>query len=133
MFRKLARLRDSGFGSIPTVSLLFAVLAISGLAQSSNATLSGAVTDPAGAVVAGAELTLTNTATNSEAKFTSNERGEFTFRNLTPGTYDLKVSKSGFQNYLQKGIVLTINGISRADVRLQVGGQTETITVTADV
>src|SRR5499426_2985351 len=116
MFRKLARLRDSGFGSIPTVSLLFAVLAISGLAQSSNATLSGAVTDPAGAVVAGAELTLTNTATNFEAKFTANERGEFTFRNLTPGTYDLKVGKSGFQNYVQKGIILTINAVGRVDV-----------------
>src|SRR5262245_51007314 len=132
MSRKPARLRDSSFGSFLTLWLLFAALAISGLAQSSNATLNGAVTDPAGAVVAGAELTLTNTANNSEAKFTSNERGEFAFRNLTPGTYDLMVSKSGFQNYVQKGIILTINAIGRVDVRLQVGAQTETVTIQGD-
>src|SRR5262245_22033355 len=103
MSEKLVRLRGSGLGSFLTFWLLFVALTISGQAQSSNATLNGAVTDPSGAVVAGAELTLTNTATNFEAKFTTNERGEYTFRNLTPGTYNLKVSKSGFQNYVQKG------------------------------
>src|SRR5262247_3422568 len=133
MTEKLVRLRGSGLGYFLTFCLLFAAMTISGRAQSSNATLNGAVTDPSGAVVAGAELTLTNTATKSEAKFTSNERGEFTFRNLTPGTYDLKVGKSGFQNYVQKGIILTINAVGRVDVKLQVGGQTETVTVTADV
>jgi len=132
MSEKLVRLRGSGLGSFLTFWLLFAALTVSGQAQSSNATLSGAVTDPSGAVVAGAELTLTNTATNFEAKFTTNDRGEFTFRNLTPGTYDLKVSKSGFQNYVQKGIILTINAVGRADVMLQIGGQTETVTVTGD-
>src|SRR5262245_48378467 len=132
MSEKLVRLRGSGLGSFLTFWLLFAALTISGRAQSSNATLSGAVTDPSGAVVAGAELTLTNTATNFEAKFTTNERGEFTFRNLTPGTYDLKPSKSVFQIYVHKGIILTINAVGHADVTLQVGAQSETVTVTGD-
>src|SRR5262245_64919814 len=132
MSGKLVRLRDSRLGSFLTIWLLFAALTISGLAQSSNATLNGAVTDPNGAVVSGAELTLTNTATNFEAKFTTNERGEYTFRNLTPGTYDLKVSKSGFQNYVQKGIILTINAVGRADVTLQIGAQTDTVTIQGD-
>ncbi|HEU0174707.1 MAG TPA: carboxypeptidase regulatory-like domain-containing protein [Blastocatellia bacterium] len=132
MSEKLVRLRGSGLGSLMTLWLLFAALNIPGQAQSSNATLGGAVTDPSGAVVAGAELTLTNTATNFEAKFTANERGEFTFRNLTPGTYDLKVSKSGFQNYVQKGIILTINAIGRIEVTLQVGAQSETVTIQGD-
>ena len=132
MTEKLVRLRGSGLGSFLTFCLLFAAMTISGRAQSSNATLSGAVTDPSGAVVAGAELTLTNRATNFEAKFTTNERGEYTFRNLTPGTYDLKASKSGFQNYVQKGIILTINSVGRADVTLQVGAQSETVTIQGD-
>jgi len=56
------------------------------LAQIGNATLSGAVTDASGGVIADAELTLTNQATGFEQRVTSNERGEYTFRNLTPGT-----------------------------------------------
>jgi len=62
MSEKLVRLRGSGLGSFLTFWLLLAALTISGQAQSSNATLNGAVTDPSGAVVAGAALPLTNKA-----------------------------------------------------------------------
>jgi hypothetical protein len=101
-------------------------------AQSTNATLNGIITDLNGAIVPGAELTLINSATNYEAKFTSNERGEYTFRNLTPGTYELKVSKTGFQTAVQKGIILTINAIGRVDVQLKVGATNETVTIVGD-
>ena len=112
---------------------VFACLAsLTVLAQSSNATLNGLVTDPNGAVVAGAELVLTNAATTYEAKFTSNDRGEFSFRNLTPGTYDLKVSKAGFQSAVQKGIILTINSIGRVEVVLKVGAAEDTVTIVGD-
>lgn len=102
------------------------------LAQSTNATLNGIVTDPTGAVVPGAELTLINSATGYEAKFTSNERGEYTFRNLTPGTYELKAAKGGFQTSVQQGIVLTINAIVRVDVQLKVGAAADTVTIIGD-
>ena len=85
--------------------------------------------DPSGAAVANAELTLTNKATGFEMKVTSNERGEYTFRNVTPSTYDLGVVKAGFRNYLQKDIVLTINQSGHADVSLGLGATTETVTV----
>jgi hypothetical protein len=117
------------------VSFLLAItLALSAFpkaarAQIGNATLGGTVTDPSGGVIADAELTLTNKATGFEAKATSNERGEYTFRNLTPGTYDLRVVKSGFGTYVQKDILLTINQSGHADVALKVGGATETVTV----
>jgi hypothetical protein len=100
-------------------------------AQTSNANLNGTVTDPSGASIAGAELTLTNAATGFSAKFTSDDRGEYSFRNLTPGTYELTVSKSGFQGYDQKDLVITLNQTARQDVTLKVGSQTETISVTA--
>lgn len=112
--------------------LLGVVIFIPAFAQSTNATLNGTVTDESGAVIAGAELMLTNTATNYEAKFTSNERGEFTFRNLTPGTYDLKITKPGFQTYVQKGIILTINSIGQVNAVLKVGGASDTVTVIGD-
>src|SRR5437660_8647093 len=85
--------------------------------------------DPSAAAVAEAELTLVSQATSLEAKATSNERGEYTFRNVTPGTYDLKVVKAGFQNYIQKDIVLTINQSGHADASLKLGATNETVTV----
>ncbi len=110
------------------LSLTFTTLAD---AQIGNASLGGTVTDPSGAAMVGAELTLTNAATGFQAKFTADDRGEYSFRNLTPGTYDLKVTKSGFQSYEQKNIVITINQSARVDVPLKVGSQTETISVEA--
>jgi hypothetical protein len=88
-------------------------------AQIGNATLGGTVMDSSAAVVADAELTLVSQTTGFEAKATSNERGEYSFRNISPGTYDLKITKTGFQNYVQKDIVLTINQSGHADATLK--------------
>src|SRR5947207_923598 len=117
------------FGSF----LLLLLFALAGLAsaQIGNASLGGTVTDQSGASVAGADLTLTNAATGFKAKFTSDDRGEYSFRNLTPGTYDLDARKEGFQSTAQKSIVITINQSARVDVALKVGSQTETISVEA--
>ena len=124
--------RSQASRRVVLLASLLLLLATPVWGQSTNATLGGTVADPSGAVVPGAELVLTNEASKFEARATSNERGEYTFRNLTPGTYDLKVSKDGFQSYLQKGIILTINAVARADVPLQIGGQTQTVTVVGD-
>ncbi|HXU15579.1 MAG TPA: TonB-dependent receptor [Terriglobales bacterium] len=98
-------------------------------AQIGNSTLSGTVTDASGAAIVGAQLTLTNKATSFQQKVTSNERGEYTFRNLTPATYDLDVTMVGFQKYVQSDIELTINQSGRADAVLRAGAATETVTV----
>jgi hypothetical protein len=130
MFATSARSKALGFSLL--LILCLCAFAISAHAQIGNAGLGGTVTDPSGAAVPDAELTLTNAATGFEAKFTSNDRGEYTFRNLTPGTYDLKVSKPGFQTYVQKGIVVTINQSAHADAVLKIGAQNETVTVVGE-
>src|SRR5215468_2365941 len=107
-------------------------LTVSSDAQIGNASLGGTVTDQSGSAVAGADLTLTSQATKQQAKATSNERGEYTFRNLTPGTYDLAASKAGFQSYVQTGIIITINASARADAIMKVGTINETITVVGE-
>src|SRR6266536_3886794 len=98
-------------------------------AQMGNATLSGTVTDTSGAAVVGAQLTLTNKAQQFEQKVISNDRGEYTFRNLTPGTYDLSITMMGFEKSVQSDIVLTLNQSGRSDVTLKAGATTETVTV----
>src|SRR5215467_14756434 len=129
MFRKSVSVSILHLGFLLVFCVMTLALAISASAQIGNATLGGTVMDPSGAAVANAELTLTNKATGFEMKVTSNERGEYTFRNVTPGTYDLKVDKAGFQNYVQKDIVLTINQSGHADATLRLGTATETVTV----
>src|SRR5438067_2108345 len=129
MFRKLTSFAIFHIGFLLVFCVVTLALVSSAHAQIGNATLGGTVMDPSGAAVANAELTLTNKATGFEMKVMSNERGEYTFRNVTPGTYDLKVVKAGFQNHVQKGIVLTINQSSRADATLKVSTTSETVTV----
>jgi hypothetical protein len=129
MSAKVAQSKGVFLGFVFILCIGLCAFALPALAQIGNATLGGTVMDPSGAAVADAELTLTNKATGFETRVTSNERGEYTFRNVTPGTYDLNVTKSGFQNYIQKDLVLTINQFGRADATLKVGATTETVTV----
>lgn len=121
------------FTAISTIFSLVIVLSLGlslpAAAQIGNATLSGTVTDSSGAALVGAQLTLTDKAQKSEQKATSNDRGEYTFRNLTPGTYDLSIKATGFENYVQRDIVLTINQSARADASMRPGAASETVTV----
>jgi len=117
------------------LALLGAVLlAVTNLSfgQDTNASLSGTVTDPSGAAVPGAKLTLTNVATGFQSNFVSDETGQYSFRNLTPGKYNLSASASGFKTQEQKGIQLLLNQTARIDVHLPVGQSDQTITVVAD-
>jgi hypothetical protein len=112
----------------------FLVLAMTNpsFGQDTNASLSGTVSDPTGAAIPGAKLTLTNQATSFQSNFVSDEAGNYSFRNLTPGKYNLSVSAAGFKTQEQKGIELTLNQTARMDVHLPVGQTGETVTVTAD-
>ena len=129
MFPKMLASRSLVFGFLV---LSLSVFVVSVHAQFGSGALTGTVTDPSGAAVVGAQLTLTNRATGSQARFTSDDRGDYTFRNVPPGTYDLSVTGSGFENYTQKNIEVTINQSVRADVVLKVGAQNETISVEGD-
>jgi hypothetical protein len=120
-------------------SLLLALLGVFLLAvtnlsfgQDTNASLSGTVSDPSGAVIPGANLTLTNVATGFQSKFVSDGAGEFSFNNLTPGKYDLTATASGFKQTDQKGIELAVNQTARLPVHMPVGKADETVTVIGD-
>ena len=94
--------------------------------------LIGDVADPSRAVLPGATVTVTNRDTGLQRETTTDGSGAYSFRDLQPGTYELKVTLNGFKSYARAGLTVTLNAIARADVQLEVGGQTETVTVTAD-
>jgi len=102
------------------------------LGQSFNTTIRGTVTDPSGAVIPGAELTLKSADTDTVARFTAGAQGLYQFGNLARGTYDLSVSAKGFRDFVQKGIVVNINETRTVNVKLEVGASEQRIEVTAE-
>ena len=112
-------------------SLLFLSSSAPAFAQgSTTATVRGTVQDPTGGVLPGATVSLTNVGTKSAQTAVTDDRGQYLFAGLFPGTYDLKVELSGFKSYERKGISLSPNDNRGIDIRLDIGQQTETVTVT---
>lgn len=99
--------------------------------QSQNSSISGTVTDASGAVVPGANLTLTSVQRQTSAKTVSGSDGLYSFPNLVPGNYELRVEAKGFKPQVQRGLSITINQLARADVRLDIGSDVTTIEVQA--
>ena len=122
------------------LSLILGILIFGGsahlaLAQggASTALLNGTVTDASGSSVANASISLRNTDTNTTYTATSNDRGVYTVANLTPGNYELTASYTGFANYKQTGIVLTVGQAATINIGLQVAAQGEKVVVTTEV
>lgn len=100
-----------------------------GSAQNTGAQLTGSVTDPTGAVVPGAEVTLTAVDTGVVTEITSNQAGLYSFFNLQGGNYEVKVANKGFRDYVQRGIRIQLNEKARIDVKLELGAESQTIEV----
>jgi hypothetical protein len=98
---------------------------------STTATIRGNIQDSSGAVLPGANVTVTNVGTKSVQHTVSDDRGQYQVAGLFPGTYDIRVELSGFKTYERKAVALSPNDTRGIDVRLDIGEQTETVTVTA--
>jgi hypothetical protein len=96
-----------------------------------NSEVTGIVTDQTGAVIAGAQVTLTDAARGTSTTTTSNDAGYYTFGGLNPGTYNLKTTAKGFQTSASNGLVVNVSQTLRNDVKLQVGTEATTVTVEA--
>lgn len=113
---------------------LVAVLAVPVcFGQSNLATVTGIVTDTGGGVIPGAEVTVINTGTAISREQTTNAVGSFTFPALIPGDYELIVTSEGFQQHVERGIVLRTSDNRRVDIELQLGQVTESVTVDAQM
>src|SRR5258706_8346296 len=101
-------------------------------AQIGGGVFTGTVTDPSGAAVPSATVTATNVDTGVSATATSNATGQFTTQQLPVGNYKLAVTAANFKKTTTQSIKLDVGSVQRADVRLQLGAQTETVEVTAE-
>src|SRR4030081_2450823 len=122
----------SKFHARATLALAaFTLLAAPCLAQEARAPISGTITDPSGSAMVGARVHITNLETGIALSAQSNEVGQYHLLFVNPGTYRLTVEMPGFRTFVREGILLTLGQAATLDVALQVGTQSETVTVAA--
>ena len=100
-------------------------------AQLGTATMYGNVTDPSGAVIVGATVTVTNSNTGFVRQTTTNPQGQYNLPSLTPGSYNVRVDSTGFRRAERTNITLQVAQNARIDVSLQLGQAAETVEITA--
>ena len=102
-----------------------------GRSQGITGSITGTVTDPSGSVIGAANVTVRQEETNAIHKTTTSEAGTYTVTQLPPGHYDVKVDKTGFEAYQQKGITLAIDQKAEIDAQLTVGSEQQNVVVTS--
>src|ERR1019366_6983452 len=126
------QLFTNNFTTMLAMVALFLMIGPQGLfAQTGRANISGTVTDAQGAVVAGATVTASNTATGLVTPTTTNGSGAYSILQLIPGTYTIKVEKEGFGAQEQENVTLTAEQNLGADFALRPGKVSEKVTVEA--
>jgi len=101
------------------------------MAQVLYGSVVGTVTDQSDAVVPNAAVTLTNKETGTTRSGATDDGGRYSFVNVLPGRYDIKVTAKGFRSYAQADLDIAANTVARSDFKLEVGQVTETIQVEA--
>ena len=112
------------------LALLFSSV---GLAQEYRGTILGRITDPSGAVVAGASVAATQVETGVTTRSTSNETGNYQIPFLLPGQYTVSVEHSGFKMLARKSVPVLTNQPTTLDLALELGATNESVTVTSEV
>src|SRR5579884_2332470 len=97
-----------------------------------SANLSGDVADATGAVMQGASVTITNSATGAERETATDSAGRYQFASLPVGEYRIRVAKSGFADQLRTGVVLAVGEAAIVNFTLAVGQASQAVTVNAD-
>lgn len=112
--------------------LLLLPLAVSAQVTSSTSSVTGEVTDPNGAAISGATVTLTDTRTSKALTTTSDEQGVYRFPQVQPGQgYTLSVTAAGFQTFTLSDVALRVGNVETHNVQLTAGQVSETVSVTA--
>lgn len=116
---------------IAIISILFLFAGFVCVAQTYQGRILGLVTDPSGAVIAGAQVNIRNVSTGVERSLTTNHTGEYVSPDLDPGTYTVSVQAAGFRREEARSVVLQVARDSRVNLTLQPGSVDETVQVNA--
>jgi hypothetical protein len=116
-----------GFKRLAVLSFLGLTCAF---AQSDRGTITGTVTDPSGAVLAGANIEVRNTQTGAISKGGSTSTGNYNLAQIPTGMYELTVTAPGFKTFVRQNIEVPVAQTVRIDVSMEVGSATESVTVT---
>src|SRR5262249_18178380 len=109
-----------------------AIRTVTAHAQTSRGTVSGIVSDPTGAVVPGATITLTNDQTNISRTTTTNGEGLYRFEAVDLGIYSVQIAATGFGVVTKTKILVNANQVAQVDVQVAPGGQNLSIDITAE-
>ena len=131
--RSLDGRRSAGLAFLAVVVVAILALAAPSDAQILYGSVVGNVTDSTHAGVPGAAVTLININTNLAREATTSADGTYRFVNVQPGTYKVRVSLTGFKEYVKDAVPVASTTVTRIDVALEVGALTETITVQSEV
>src|SRR4030081_1968712 len=112
-------------------ALLVVATAGSVFGQGFQGGLRGSIKD-AGGVIPGVEITLTNEQTNIKRSVVTNERGEYVFASVEPGTYTVRASLQGYKSIDRGGIRIGTQQFLTLDLLMEVGAITENVTVTGE-
>ena len=112
--------------------ILLPLIATLAFAQSDRGTITGTVSDPAGAIVPNTHITARHTENGTTSETVTTGTGNFTLASLPAGPYEVSFEAPGFSKYVQTGIVVQVALTVRLDVQLKVGSTSETISVTSE-
>nr|MBP6822633.1 carboxypeptidase regulatory-like domain-containing protein [Acidobacteriota bacterium] len=114
--------------------LLFAFLVCTGtaFAQEFRGSIAGRVTESSGAAVVGAQVTVTNVATNTSASAITSDTGEYQSLFLIPGNYTLSIEAKGFKKSIRQNVEVRVGDKLQLDITLEIGAVTESVNVTAE-
>src|SRR5437868_6352714 len=114
------------------VLAIVAILGSYAWAQTGNTSLRGTVTDPNGAVISGATVTLTNPSQGYSRSTKTNDTGAYQFLEVTPATYSITVSAPGFADLKRSNVPLMVNTPATLDLRVQIAGGATTVEVSGE-
>src|SRR5713101_2973810 len=114
-----------------SVVVVLLVLVPIASAQKITGLITGTVTDPSGAAVPGATVTVVNERTSATRSATTNEQGSFSFPELDPGMYTLTVNKGGFKKLAERNVELHVADVTTLNLKMEMGATTETVMVEA--
>ena len=125
-------MKRSVWAAAAALCLLSGIWVPGALAQAVYGSILGTVTDPSGAAVNGAKVTVTSQTKNVTSETTSNESGNYTVTHLIPDVYVIRIEAQGFKVLEYKSIQVSADNGSRVDGQFQLGSNTEQVEVTSE-